>query len=158
MPEGGGAPKGKGGKLPMWAYIAAAGIGLLLAFFLLRKPAQSSDQTLSQPSQASPDNTDLVYNLTSYLAAALAAHGNADGTGSENPSGSSNPGNGEGGGPDADHAHGPIPAGIPCHPHPPGEQGHCTPADSVPDGSPYTCSWCASGSCIKHKGTVDVCA
>lgn len=155
---------GKGKKLPTWAYIAAALIGVLLVFFLFRKGGSSStDQTVpvttQTPSDQSggtgtgTDNQGLVDFLTALFGASGAASNTGDGTGGL--------GNGEGNsttpGKDNDLVHGPIPSGLPAHPQPPGSRGHCT-APSAPDGTTYACSWCQSGTAIKKNGLVDLCA
>lgn len=58
------APKG---KLPTWAYLAAAGVGLVLALFLGKKGSSAA----SQEAQASPDLQSIAQNLIDALAAGV---------------------------------------------------------------------------------------
>lgn len=156
-------PAGKGKKLPLWAYIAAAGIGVLIVYFLFR--SKSAGGTTVPVTTQTPDNaagTDtgstadqaFFSQLLALLGASGAGLNNGDGTGGMGePAGNGDALNNG----DTDPAHGPIPSGLPAHPHPPTEKGHCT-APSAPDGTTYACSWCQSGQAIKKNGGVDVCA
>ena len=117
------SPPKKSGKLPTWAYIAAGGIGLLVAFFLLRSPKTSAASQTPADYTGSPggSNQDL-YNLTQWLQTLLAS-GN---TGTGVPGGST----------------GGAPNGSPA--------SECV---SHGDVGPQPCPKCASGfACVVHNG------
>lgn len=136
-------PPAKGKKLPLWAYIAAAGIGLLFAFFILRKPSGGSESTTIGTTAAPPDQTDNIYNILSALTAALAAHPQAvdsgDGTGGTNPA------------PTAGY-----PSGAKCKSHI--ADPRCpAPVGTAQNGATFACSNCASGQCKYVEGGADTC-
>jgi hypothetical protein len=79
VPEPTAPPKGKSGKLPTWAYIAAAGIGLLLAFFLLRRQSSDGQTAPAQATDQQPVASDQLGTLQSILDQIIAgAHGSGD--------------------------------------------------------------------------------
>ena len=139
------APKGK--KLPTWAYIAAAGIGLVVALLFLRGKSSSSDSTSVPVTTQTPDTSSALNDaINALLAAASAAHPNAedtgDGTGGTTTTGSGNVGI--------------LPAGTPCNPglHIP---AGCSIPKGNPDGTPFACNRCASGTCVKSGGHTATC-
>lgn len=141
-------------KVPAWAWIAG-GLAVAAVWFLFRNRATDGAAVESaQPQTApGPSATDEVYNLTSYLASALASHPMSDSYGGvSNTVPAENAGSG---GPQSSVAG--LPSGARCGDicggcHNPGASGQLETGASGP------CSQCASGRCLCVNGGADVCA
>jgi hypothetical protein len=138
---------GKSGKLPTWAYFAAAAIGLLLVFFLFRKPSETAPQQQTDQ-QPAADSTDTLGTLSALLEQILAG---------QHPS-SPPPTPGGGGGGGGGGVPGQYPSGTRCRQGGHDDKRNCPTPSGIAEGGKYPCPNCTSGSCISHSNAPDLCA
>lgn len=130
-------------KLPVWAYALAAGIGVLLVYFLYR--GKGSSQTATLAPTGSSSGTQPTFFAGGGSAGCIADGDCPSGFVCQNGLCVQSSGGGGGGGT--------VPNGMPCPGHAGTPGGPCKTGKA--DG--VDCPGCASGWCVHVHNGVDVC-